>query len=272
MNKIPELKQILGAMIFASKRPLTIREMRRCVVEVAEEHGNEIKIFTEVKNSDIKNALAELIKGLETDHVGFNIKEVAGGYRLQSDADCSVWLKHMLSIDKPQRLSRPALETLAIIAYRQPVARSEIEGVRGVAVGHMIKTLMEMQLVKIVGRSDLPGRPLLYGTSHSFLEHFGLKDLKELNQIEPMLVSTDLGKKQKKKKDTDNNGEELNLENKETVEEVVEEVIIKPKKLEVPDIPEKQEDEPSETPDTPDTTDQSDTSNPKTEEETPDKQ
>ena len=244
MNKIPELKQILGSMIFASKRPLTVREMRRCVVDVAEEHGEEIKVFTEVKNSDIKNALDELIKEMENNHVGFTIKEVAGGYRLQSDADCSVWLKHMLSIDKPQRLSRPALETLAIIAYRQPVARSEIEGVRGVAVGHMIKTLMEMQLVKIVGRSDLPGRPLLYGTSHSFLEHFGLKDLKELNQIEPMLVSTDLGKK--KKTTTNDDAPELTLEDGEK------EVIIKPKKLEVPDIPEKQEN----APDSPDPADQ----------------
>ena len=234
MNKIPELKQIIGAMIFATKRPLTVREIRRCIIDVAEEHGEEIKIFTDVKNSDIKNALEELVKELENNHVGFTIKEVAGGYRLQSDADCSVWLKHMLSIDKPQRLSRPALETLAIIAYRQPVARSEIEGVRGVAVGHMIKTLMEMQLVKIVGRSDLPGRPLLYGTSHSFLEHFGLKDLKELNQIEPMLISTDLGKKKKPAKNDDT--PELMLE-EDSVDEVAEEVIIKPKKLEVPNIP-----------------------------------
>ncbi len=256
MKKIPELKQIIGSMIFANKRPLTIREIRRCIVEVAEEHGEEIKIFTDVKNADIKNALEELVKELELHHVGFTIKEVAGGYRLQSDADCGIWLKHMLAIDKPHRLSRPALETLAIIAYRQPVARSEIEGVRGVAVGHMIKTLMEMQLVKIVGRSDLPGRPLLYGTSHTFLEHFGLKDLKELNQIEPMLVSTDLGKKKKNDKpDADN--QELAFE--DDVEEIIEEVLIKPKKLEIASLPEKDKPDPTDQTNPTDQTDPSDT-------------
>ncbi len=240
-KKIPELKQIIGAMIFASKNPLTIREIRRCIIEVAEAHEDELSVFADVKPADIKAALAELIANIEKYHPGFNIHEVAGGFRLQSDAECAPWLKHMLAIDKPQRLSRPALETLAIIAYRQPVARSEIEGVRGVAVGHMIKTLMEMQLVKIVGRSDLPGRPLLYGTTHSFLEHFGLKDLKELNKIEPMLVSADLGKKKKESEKGDEEKEEP------VVEEIEEEVIIKPKPLEIKNNIDNEQEEPEKT-------------------------
>ena len=189
MDKIPELKQILGAMVFAAKRPLTVREMRRCLQEVAEAHGGATGVFGEAKNADIRNALTELAQGLEHSGCGFAIHEVAGGFRLQSEGKCGTWLRHMLAIDKPQRLSRPALETLAIVAYRQPIPRSEIEGVRGVAVGHMVRALMEMQLVKIVGRSDLPGRPLLYGTTHAFLEHFGLKDLKELSQIDPSLLA-----------------------------------------------------------------------------------
>jgi len=188
LDKVPELKQILGAMVFAAKRPLSIAEIRRCLKDVATEHGKETAVFLDIKNSEIKTALSLLGDELEKGHYGFRLGEVAGGYRLQSDVVCGRWLRQMLAIGKPNRLSRPGLETLSIIAYRQPVARSEIEGVRGVSVDHIIKVLMEMQLVRIVGRSDLPGRPLLYGTTQAFLEHFGLKSLKDLNDMEPMLL------------------------------------------------------------------------------------
>lgn len=188
LDKVPELKQILGSMVFAAKRPLSVAEIRRCLSDVASEHGKETAVFSDIRNSEIKAALSLLGEELEKGHYGFNLTEVAGGYRLQSDGACGKWLRQLLAIGKPHRLSRPGLETLAIIAYRQPVARSEIESVRGVSVDHVIKTLMEMQLVRIVGRSDLPGRPLLYGTTHAFLEHFGLKNLKDLNDMEPMLL------------------------------------------------------------------------------------
>ena len=89
----------------------------------------------------------------------------------------------MLNKGKPARLTRPSIETLAIIAYRQPVTRSEIESIRGVNAGHVIKALMEMQLVRMIGRSDLPGRPFLFGTTTAFLDHFGLKSLKDLEPI-----------------------------------------------------------------------------------------
>ena len=188
VDRVPELRQILGALVFGAKRPLTIREMRRCLQDVAEECGGDAAVFAAVTNADIKAELASLDTELSGRYYGFGISEVAGGFRLQSDPNCGRWLKRMLSTDRPNRLSRPALETLSIIAYRQPIARSEIESVRGVTVDHVIKTLMEMQLVRIVGRSELPGRPLLYGTTHVFLEHFGLKSLKELSAMEPMLL------------------------------------------------------------------------------------
>ncbi|MGI5869876.1 MAG: SMC-Scp complex subunit ScpB [Kiritimatiellia bacterium] len=114
---------------------------------------------------------------------GFELVEVSGGYRFQTASDCGKWVRKMLNKGKPTSLSRPAIETLAIIAYRQPVARSEIESIRGVSASHVIKALMEMQLVRIIGRSDLPGRPFLFGTTPAFLDHFGLKSLKDLEPI-----------------------------------------------------------------------------------------
>ena len=188
-DRIPELKEILGAMVFASTRPLTLKEMRKCLTDVAEEHGKEYAVFAEAGPKDIKGALEELQLELEKARVGFVLAEVAGGYRILSDASCGRWLKSLLDRGKPERLSHPALETLAIIAYRQPVTRSEIEVVRGVSVDHMIRTLMEMQLIRISGRSELPGRPFLYNTTHLFLEHFGLKSLNELSDLEPMLAA-----------------------------------------------------------------------------------
>lgn len=115
--------------------------------------------------------------------LGMELVEVAGGYRFQTAPDCGKWVRKMLNKGKPTRLARPAIETLAIIAYRQPVARSEIESIRGVCAGHVIKALMEMQLVRIIGRSDLPGRPFLFGTTPAFLDHFGLSSLNELEPI-----------------------------------------------------------------------------------------
>ncbi len=184
---VPELKQILGAMIFGASRALPVNEMRRCLQGVAEKVGKETRAFAEVKPKEIREALEALRKELEEARCGFTLSEVAGGYRLQSDASCGHWLKYLLNSGRPQRLSQPALETLAIVAYRQPVTRADIESVRGVNVDHMVKQLMELQLIKITGRSELPGRPFLYGTTQVFLEHFGLRSLRDLDEIEPML-------------------------------------------------------------------------------------
>lgn len=184
----PHLKRILGTLVFGAGRPLTPKELRVCLREVAEEHGGDAQVFASVRERDIVAALEELAGDLQRFGAGFHLAEVAGGYRLQSDAECGLWLRQLLKSGKPNRLSRPALETLAIIAYRQPITRGEIEGIRGVAVDHVIKALMETQLVRIAGRSELPGRPFMYGTTQTFLEHFGLRNLDELADLEPMLL------------------------------------------------------------------------------------
>ena len=186
-DSVPDLKRILGSMIFGAGHPMSVKEIRKCLMEVAGLRGGGTDVFANVKESDIRMALDELKTDLEKQQAGFVLAEIAGFFRFQSDPACGRWLKHLLNVDKPSRLSRPALETLAIIAYRQPVARSDIESVRGVNVDHVVKSLMEMQLVRIVGRSDLPGRPFLYGTTQVFFEHFGLQNLEELNNMEPML-------------------------------------------------------------------------------------
>ena len=176
-------------MIFGANCPLSVREMRKCLKEVAESGGTEARAFAKTTEGDIRRALSELDEDLRAKHHGFYLVEVSGGFRFQTDSSCGSWLKHLLNIGRPNRLSRPALETLAIVAYRQPVTRSEIETVRGVAADHVVRSLLETQLIRIVGRSDLPGRPFLYGTTHLFLDHFGLKDLDELRQMEPMLLA-----------------------------------------------------------------------------------
>lgn len=186
-QSLPELKQIMGALIFGANRPLSLKELRACIVEVAEEDA-EVAVFADVQPKQLEEALEELRQDLIRTHAGFTVLEVAGGFRLQSDAACGRWLKHLLKT-KPQRLSQPALETMAIIAYRQPISKADIESIRGVSVAHIIKGLMEMQLVRIAGRSELPGRPFLYGTTHLFLEHFGLKDLRQLDKMAPRVLS-----------------------------------------------------------------------------------
>ena len=179
--EIPEIKKLVGAMIFGANRPLSVKEIRDCIRGVADEVGGETKAFEDIKDRHILDALSELKRQLDGSNLGFALAEVAGGYRLQSDPACGLWLRHLLDRRQNNRLSRTSLETLSIIAYRQPVTRADIEGIRGVSVDHAVKSLMELQLVKIVGRSELPGRPFLYGTTQMFLEHFGLRDLDSLS-------------------------------------------------------------------------------------------
>ena len=180
------LQQVIGALVFGADHPLTVEEIRKCLLEVAK-HDKATAVFAEASPRDVREALENLVKELDRMGLGVELVEVNGTFRFQTPACCGRWLRHMLHQERPNRLSRPALETLAIIAYRQPIAKSEIEGVRGVAVDHILKALVELHLVRIVGRSDLPGRPFLYGTTSSFLDHFGLKNLNELNEMDPTL-------------------------------------------------------------------------------------
>ena len=184
------LQQIVGALLFGADRPLTVADIRTCLANVAAGagEGNEtLKLFAEVSLREITDALEGIAKELARTGIGIEVVELNGGYRFQTQACCGRWVRDLLKVERPNRLSRPALETLAIIAYRQPISKSEIESVRGVMVDHIVKALMELHLIRIVGRSDLPGRPFLYGTTTTFLDHFGLKNLNDLNELDPTL-------------------------------------------------------------------------------------
>lgn len=196
--KVPmasSLQQVVGALLFGADHPLTVEEIRACLANVAggaegeepEADNGTLKLFAEASPREVADALDGIAKELARLGLGVEVAEVNGGYRFQTQPCCGRWVRNLLKADRPNRLSRPALETLAIIAYRQPISKSEIEAIRGVVVDHIVKALMELHLIRIVGRSDLPGRPFLYGTTSTFLDHFGLKNLNELNAMDPTL-------------------------------------------------------------------------------------
>ena len=166
MNR--SIKLIVEALLFSSDRPLNAKELRNWIPDAT--------------TAQINRALEELVE--EYDHLGrsFAIREVAGGYQFRTHPMFAPFILAMLKTS-PARLSRAALETLAIIAYKQPILRQEIERLRGVDVGGILRSLMEKGLVRIVGRKNLPGRPLIYGTTKKFLEVFGLKDLNSLPKL-----------------------------------------------------------------------------------------
>ncbi len=181
-----ELKQVLGAILFAARQPLTVNGIRKILAETAQSYGDITLAFGKATEAGVRKGLEELGRDVEAAGIGLHLTESAEGFRFQTDPAAGPWVRHMLDVGKPTRLSRPALETLAVIAYRQPVSRADIEAVRGVTVDHIIRLLLEMQVVKIVGRSELPGRPMLYGTTPLFLEHFGLKEIRQLPGIEEL--------------------------------------------------------------------------------------
>lgn len=186
VETIPELKQILGAVLFTAKKPVSAVELATLLKSTARETGGATEAFASLKPKEVEEGLRQLREDLARTACGFGVAEVAGGYRLENDVGCGPWLRQYLQRGKTNRLTRPALETLAIIAYRQPCTRSEIEAVRGVAVDQIVRNLLELQLIRIAGRSELPGRPWLFGTAQKFLEHFGLKDLSQLPGVEEL--------------------------------------------------------------------------------------
>ena len=186
MNVIPELKQIIGALLFAAREPIALETIRKTLKDAAKQYEGPVQDFGKATDDDIAAALKQLNDDLTRSHVGIHVGDVANGYRLQNDLNCGIWIRQMLDKGRSNRLSKPALETLAIIAYRQPCTRGEIEAVRGVAVDAILKNLMEMQLVKAAGRSELPGRPWLFATTQKFLEYFGLKNVQDLPGVEEL--------------------------------------------------------------------------------------
>ncbi len=162
------LKLIVEALLFASDKPLSAREI----------HGS----LSDVKLAEIKSALEDLKQEYEEMGRSFILKDIANGYQFRSHAEYGPYILKMLQTS-PNRLSRAALETLSIIAYKQPILRQEIERYRGVDVGGILRMLGEKDLVKIMGREDLPGRPLIYGTTNKFLEVFDLQSLEALPKL-----------------------------------------------------------------------------------------
>ena len=199
--KIPlpqSLQEIVGSLLFASESPLTASELRDSVRAVDAEEGENkeiMDVYRTCTTKEIDQALRGLEKALEVAGVGFKLVCTGGTYRLQTTPSCGRYVRAMLKLDRPNRLGRASLETLAIVAYRQPLTKSEIEDIRGVDVTGNIKTLMDLQLIRLVGKSELPGHPFLYGTTPLFLEHFGLASLQQLNELDPTLQRSNPKKK-----------------------------------------------------------------------------
>jgi segregation and condensation protein B len=165
-----EVRAILEALIFASPQPITPREVG--------------KVLAGVERERWQAALEELRADYARDGRGLQLVEVAGGWQITTRPEYNDWVRELLDPKAPTRLSIQALETLAVIAYKQPVTLPEIIELRGVKSGGVLKTLLEKRLIRIVGRKAVVGRPMLYGTTKQFLLHFGLKDLAELPNIE----------------------------------------------------------------------------------------
>ena len=175
------LKQVIEALVFASPKPITTKEIVAALrtAGVASE-DQEAKAFAAAREANVSEALAELQAELPASGRAFQLVERVNGWTLVSDPACAVWVRQLYPEAKPTRLTGPQLETLAIIAYRQPVTRADCEAVRGVSVDGVMQILLDRSLVKIAGRAEVPGRPLLYSTTEYFLQHFGLKTTDEL--------------------------------------------------------------------------------------------
>ena len=159
-------KRIVEGLLFVSGQPVTLKRLKEVLGELEEE--------------PLRRLISELQADYQQARRAFRIQEVAGGYQLVTDPELAPWMKRLLQLPREETLSKPALETLAIIAYRQPLTKAEIEAIRGVDGTATLDTLLERQFVRVLGRKDTPGRPLLYGTTDEFLRHFGLKSVEDL--------------------------------------------------------------------------------------------
>jgi len=178
-----ELKLILEALLFSAQKPLSLKVIRDVLAAaVAHAEGDEtVRALKKTKETELVLALEELAKDHETAQRSYRLACVAGSWQFVTQPEYAPWLKAMVGQKiRPPRLSQPALETLAIIAYRQPITRAEMEQVRGVSVDGVIQTLVERGLVDQLGRAEVVGRPMTYGTTALFLEYFGLRSLDDL--------------------------------------------------------------------------------------------
>lgn len=162
-----ELKRKVSALVFSYARPIS-----------SEKLAEVLKVDSEL----VDQALIDLEEELGGSSLGFSLEEVAGGWQLRSRSDCALIVQRLIP-PKAKKLSKAAAETLAVIAYQQPVGRAEIESIRGVDALPTLKTLLEAKLIRTVGKQDAPGNPALYGTTQKFLEKFGLRDLSDLPEV-----------------------------------------------------------------------------------------
>jgi len=182
------LSRVIEALLFSAPKPLSIRELAAAIKGAGAEDPaaagpNE---FARVTEGEIAAALEQLKIEYVREQRAFQIIEKAEGWQLVTDPTFASWVRQLFPVPKPARLTAPGLETLAIIAYRQPITRADVEAVRGVNIDGVLQTLMERGLVKIAGRAEIPGRPLLYETTQFFLDHFGLRNLDELPNVEEL--------------------------------------------------------------------------------------
>ena len=162
------IKAVIEALIFASDAPLALEKI--CI------------ILSDIEKTEIKEAFEKLVLEYNERQGGIYLQEVAGGFQFRTRPELGPWVKKLRST-KPHSLSPAAMETLAIVAYKQPIVKSEIESIRGVDVGAPLKGLLDKKLIRIVGRKDVPGKPIIYGTTRKFLEVFNLKDLMDLPNL-----------------------------------------------------------------------------------------
>ena len=175
-----EWARVLEALLFAASEPMEPSRLTMLLRDGPE--GGQG--WPEIKEEELREELAQLSERLAPR--GLILREVAGGFRIGTAPDLSGWVAKLKGVVRPPRLSPPSLETMAVIAYRQPISRAEIEAVRGVDCSGTLDTLVERGIIRISGRSEAPGRPILYGTTPLFLEHFGLRDLDELPNSEEL--------------------------------------------------------------------------------------
>jgi segregation and condensation protein B len=171
-----ELKAILESLLFVSAEPVSLERLM-------------VALGTVSKN-ELKEALQSLREDFDREGRGVQVVELAGGYQMVTRLEHAPWIRRLAKAKASPKLSRSALESLAIIAYKQPIVRSEIEQIRGVEVSTVLRTLLERKLIRIVGRKDVPGRPIMYGTTKLFLQQFGLSDL---SQLPPLREIKELG-------------------------------------------------------------------------------
>jgi segregation and condensation protein B len=171
-----ELKAILESLLFVSAEPISLERLM-------------IALGT-VSKQELKHALQSLREDFDREGRGVQMVEVAGGYQMVTRTEHAPWIKRLAKSKASPKLSRSAMESMAIIAYKQPIVRSEIEQIRGVEVSGVLRTLLERKLIRMVGRKDVPGRPIMYGTTKLFLQQFGLSDL---SQLPPLREFKELG-------------------------------------------------------------------------------